>query len=44
VNRLPVKSVDDLKAAIRKTSDKPTLLLIHRQGNNLFLTIRPSMG
>ena len=42
VNRQPVKSVDDLKAALKKTSDRPTLLLIQRQGNDLFLTVRPS--
>ena len=44
VNRQPVKSVDELKAALRKTSDKPTLVLISRQGNNLFLTVKPSNG
>ena len=38
------KSVDDLKAALKKTSDKPTLILISRQGNNLFLTVKPSNG
>jgi serine protease Do len=44
VNRQPVKSVDELKAALRKTNDKPTLLLIHRQGNDIFLTVKPSNG
>ena len=44
VNRQPVKSVDDLKAALKKTSDKPTLILISRQGNNLFLTVKPANG
>jgi serine protease Do len=44
VNRQPVKSVDELKAALRKTSDKPTLILISRQGSNLFLTVKPSNG
>jgi Do/DeqQ family serine protease len=42
VNRQPVKSVDELKAALKKTSDKPTLVLINRQGNNIFLTVKPS--
>ena len=42
VNRQVVTSVDDLKAALKKTSDKPTLLLISRQGNNLFLTVKPA--
>ena len=32
VNRQLVKSVDELKAALKKSSDRPTLLLIHRQG------------
>jgi len=44
VNRQPVKSVDELKAALRKTSDKPTLLLIHRQGSDIFLTVKPANG
>ena len=44
VNRQPVRSVDDLKAALKKSSDKPTLLLINRQGNDIFLTVRPSKG
>ena len=44
VNRQPVKSVDELRAALKKTSDKPTLVLINRQGNDLFLTVRPSNG
>jgi serine protease Do len=44
VNRQPVKSVEELKAALRKTSDKPTLILISRQGSNLFLTVKPSNG
>jgi Do/DeqQ family serine protease len=42
VNRQPVKSVDELRSALKKSSDKPTLMLIQRQGNNLFLTVRPS--
>jgi hypothetical protein len=42
VNRQPVKSVDELKAALKKNSDKPTLILVSRQGNNLFLTVKPS--
>jgi hypothetical protein len=36
--------VDDLKAALKKTSDKPMLILISRQGSNLFLTVKPSNG
>ena len=44
VNRQPVKSVDDLKTALKKTSDRPTLVLINRQGNNIFLTVKPANG
>jgi len=44
VNRQPVKSVDDLRSALKKTTDKPTLLLVNRQGNDLFVTVRPSVG
>ena len=29
-------------AALRRSSDKPTLLLIQRQGSNLFLTVKPA--
>jgi serine protease Do len=42
VNRQPVKSIEDLKAALKKTSDKPTLLLIQRQGNDIFVTVKPA--
>jgi len=44
VNRQPVKSVDELKAALTKSSGRPTLLLIHRQGNDIFLTVKPANG
>jgi serine protease Do len=44
VNRQPVKSVDDLRAALKKTTDKPALLLINRQGNDIFVTVRPANG
>src|SRR5213075_2417753 len=32
VNRQPVKTVDELRTAIGRTTDKPALLLINRQG------------
>jgi serine protease Do len=44
VNRQPVKSIDDLRAALKKTSDKPTLLLIQRQGSDIFVTVKPVNG
>jgi hypothetical protein len=39
-----VKTVDDLRAAARRASDKPLLLLINRQGNDIFVTVKPSNG
>jgi serine protease Do len=42
VNRQPVKSIDDLRAAIRKSSDKPTLVLISRNGSDVYLTVKAS--
>ncbi len=44
VNRQPVKSIQDLRAAVRKSGDKPALLLIDRNGNDLFITVRPANG
>jgi serine protease Do len=44
VNRQAVTSVDDLKSALKRTSGRPTLVLIKRQGSDLFLTVRPSNG
>jgi Do/DeqQ family serine protease len=42
VNRQPVQTVDELRAAIRRTSDRPALLLVHRGERDLFVTVRPS--
>ena len=44
VNRQAVKSIEDLRAAIKRTADRPALLLINRQGNEIFVTVRPSNG
>jgi serine protease Do len=44
VNRQPVKSVDELRAALKKTSDRPALLLIQRENAQIFVTVRPSNG
>ena len=41
VNRQPVTSVDDLKAALKRSSDRPTLMLISRQGRSIFVTVKP---
>jgi Do/DeqQ family serine protease len=42
VNRQPVQSVDDVRAAVRRTSDRPVLLLINREGRDLFVTVKPA--
>ena len=44
VNRQPVKSIDELRAAVRRTTDKPALLLINRQGADIFVTVKPANG
>ena len=41
-NRKAVTSVDDLRAAVRSATDKPLLLLVHREGRDLFVTVRPA--
>jgi serine protease Do len=42
VNRQPVQSVDELRAAVRKTTDRPALLLVERDGHSLFFTVKPA--
>ena len=42
VNRQPVQSVEELRTAVRRTTDKPLLLLINRQGRDLFVTVKPA--
>lgn len=42
VNRQAVQSVDDLRSAVRGAPGRPTLLLIARDGRNIFVTVRPS--
>jgi serine protease Do len=44
VNRQPVQSVDELRAAVAKSNDRPVLLLVNRQGSGLFVTVRPNNG
>ena len=41
-NRKSVASVDELRAAVRSATDRPLLLLVHRQGSDLFVTVRAS--
>jgi len=44
VNRHSVDSVDALRGAIRQSGDKTVLLLINRQGSDLFVTLKPNNG
>ena len=44
VNRQPVQSVEDLRAAVRKATERPMLLLVNRQGDDVFVTVRPNAG
>jgi serine protease Do len=44
VNRQSVKTVEDLRGAVKRAADKPVLLLINRQGNNIFVTVKPANG
>jgi serine protease Do len=42
VNRQPVKTVEELRNAAHQTTDRPMLLLVNREGNEIFVTLRPS--
>jgi Do/DeqQ family serine protease len=42
VNRQSVSSIEDLRSAIKRTTDRPTLLLINRNGNEIFVTVKPA--
>ena len=42
INRQPVGSVEDLRAAVKRSADRPVLMLISREGKNLFVTVRPN--
>ena len=39
VNRQPVKSVDDMRAALNKSGSRPILILLNRGGHTLFVTV-----
>jgi Do/DeqQ family serine protease len=41
INRQPVKSLQDVQAAIAKSGNGPVLLLVTRQGQTVYLTVRP---
>jgi Do/DeqQ family serine protease len=43
VNRRPVTTVEELRAAVKNSAaDRPVLLLVNRDGRDLFVTVRPS--
>ena len=41
VNRQQVQTVDELRAAVKKSPERPLLLLVNREGRGLFVTVRP---
>ena len=41
VNRTAVRSADELRNAVRSSSNRPVLLLVNREGRNLFVAVRP---
>ena len=41
VNRRPVRSVEELRAALRTASGRPALVLVNRGGDSLYLTLTP---
>ena len=44
VNRDAVASVADLRAAVRKSPNRPVLLLVNRDGQERFVTVRPAQS
>ena len=42
VNRQPVQSVDDLRTAVQKSSDRPALVLVQRGERSIYLTVKAS--
>lgn len=42
INRVAVKSVDDVQAALDRAGDRPVLMLVARKGGTVYLTIRPN--
>src|SRR5579885_2109139 len=41
INRQPIKSATELRAAMRRSGSRPALLLVSRNGRDLFLAVRP---
>ena len=44
VNRESVSSTEELRAAVRRTSDRPVLLLVNREGREIFVTVKPAVS
>ncbi len=42
VDRQPVMSVDELRNAVGRTTDRPLLLLVNREGHEIFVTVHPA--
>lgn len=42
INRVPVKSVDDVQAALERAGERPVLMLVARRGGTVYLTVRPN--
>jgi Do/DeqQ family serine protease len=42
VNQKPVTTVEELRGALQSSADRPVLLLVTREGQTLFVTVRPS--
>ena len=41
VNRQPVRSADDIKAALVRSGSRPALLLVNHHGTSVFVTVTP---
>jgi hypothetical protein len=39
VNHQPVRSVEDIRAALQRDADRPPLLLIDRDGHSVFVPV-----
>jgi Do/DeqQ family serine protease len=42
VNRQSIQSVEDLRAAVKRSQDRPALILVQRGDRSMFVTVRPS--
>lgn len=42
INRVAVRSVDDVQTALERAGERPVLMLIARRGGTVYLTVRPN--